>query len=137
MKNLTTAIYSKLSGSTLTSLIGGRLYKGRAPENVQYPYAVFFVVVDTQADTFKDKHDDVIIQFSLFSSASSTTEIEGIYAALKSLYDDATLSITGATQALIHRISATFMSEEHTTRDGLQEIWHYSVDYHIVQQRTA
>jgi hypothetical protein len=112
------------------------MFKGRAPEGTDYPYIVFFPVTDVQVDTFKDKLDDVLIQFSLFSSSSSTTEIEGMYEDLKTLYDDCSLTITNATLCLMHRMNMQPMTEEHTTPDGMAEIWHYAVDYSIVQQRT-
>ena len=42
MKNLTTAIITKASGSAFMSDIGNRLYKGRAEQGANYPYAIFF-----------------------------------------------------------------------------------------------
>ena len=128
MKNLTTAIYGKLAGTTLDTTIGGRMFKGRAPEGTSYPYVVFFPVTDVQIDTFKDKLDEVLIQFSLFSSLSSTTEIEGMYESLKSIYDDCSLTITSATLCLMHRLNMQPMTEEHTTPEGFAEVWHYAVD---------
>ena len=136
MKNLTTAIKSKISGTALDRLVGRRVYKGRAPIGTKYPYIVFFVVSDVQYDTFKSKLDDVSIQFSLFSTASSTDEIDEIYDELKELMDDAILRITGATQCLLYRENTIMMSEEPmVTPDGTKETWHYAVDYNIIQER--
>lgn len=44
MINLTTAIYSKFSGSALSTDVGGRMFKLEAPQDTEMPYVVFFVV---------------------------------------------------------------------------------------------
>ncbi len=136
MKELSKAIFAKLAGSALDTAIGGRFYKARAPEGTAYPYVIFMLVSDVPADTFKDKLDDVLIQFSLFSSASSSTEIEDIYANLETLYDDCSLTITGSTAIWMKRQNATLMMEDHITSNGTVEVWHYAVDYSIIAQRT-
>lgn len=137
MKNLTTAIFSKCSaGTSFYTDIGGRLYKGRAPEGAAFPYAVFFVVSDVPDDTFKDNIEDVLIQFSLFSSTPSSGEIEDMFAHLKALYDDCVLTITGNTLIWMIRGVAQLLSEEETTPSGTQNVWHYTVDYSIVMEKT-
>lgn len=134
MKALATAIFEKLSGSLLDSDIGRRLFKGEAPEGAEYPYAVYILVSDVQADTFKSKLEDVIIQFSLFSSNSSTTEIEDMYIHLKTLYDDCSLTLNGSSLVWMVRQSAQLLREEHTTPSGMIGVWHYAVDYSIIVQ---
>ncbi|HSW62172.1 MAG TPA: DUF3168 domain-containing protein [Dissulfurispiraceae bacterium] len=131
MKALTTSIYGKLAGSSLDTLIGGRMFKGRAPENTEFPYAVYFVVSDVPDLTFTEHFEDVLLQFSLFSSTSSTTEIEDMYTALKSLYDECALTITGATLVWMKRANTQFMVEDVETPDGTSQIYHYAVDYDI------
>ena len=79
MKALTTTIYGRMAGTALETSIGGRLYKNRAPQGVTAPYIVFFVVSDVYTPTFTEDIEQVIIQFSIFSEASGTTEIEDIY----------------------------------------------------------
>lgn len=133
MKALSTAIFGKCAvGTTLHTAIGGRLYKGRAPEGAAYPYAVFLLVSDVSDPTFTEQLEDVVIQFSLFSSASSSGQIEDIFAALKVLYDDCELTITGETLLYMRRQNATLFAEEHTTPDGTVEVWHYAVDYALM-----
>ena len=131
MKALTTAIYAKAAGSAFETAIGGRLYKGRAPEGATYPYAVYLLVSDVPDPTFTEQLEDVVIQFSLFSNASSSSEVEDIYTALKALYDDCTLTITGETLLYMTRQNATLTPEEHTTQAGTVEVWHYAVDYSL------
>ena len=132
MKNLTTAIYGKLSGSALAAHIGTRMYKGRAPEEAAYPYIVYTIVSDVPNLTFSEDFEDVIIQFSLFSSTSSSTEVEDIYTDLKTLFDECTMSITSETLVWMIRQNTTQMVEDHTTRDGLIQVWHYAVDYYLM-----
>lgn len=135
MKALTTAIYSKMSGSSLNTAIGGRFYKGHAPEGTEYPYVVFMLVSDVPADTFKHKLDDVLIQFSLFSATSSSTEVEDMYGYLKALYDDCSMTPTSQTLIWMKRENATLMLEDHIILNGTVAVWHYAVDYSIMTQR--
>lgn len=134
MKNLTTAIVTKASGSAFLSAIGSRLYKGRAEQGAAYPYAVFFMVSNTPELTFSEDYENTIIQFSLFSTTSGTTEIEDIYTHLKALYDECALTITGATLVWMKRDHAVFLAEDHaiTTSAGTTRVWVYHVDYSIL-----
>ena len=135
MKNLTTAIFSKLAGSALYDDINGQMFKMNVPPGTPFPYVVFSIVSDMQADTFKNKFDDVQVQFSLFSASGSTLEIEDMYEDLKTLYDDCVLSPTGATMCLMFREDTGFNVDEVITPEGTQDIYHYAVAYSIVQQR--
>jgi len=134
MKALTTAIYAKAAGSAFETAIGGRFYKGRAPEGAAYPYAVYLLVSDVSDPTFTEQLEDVVIQFSLFSNASSSGEIEDIFKNLKALYDDCALTIVGSTHIWMMRQNATLSPEEHTTPAGTVEVWHYAIDYSIMTQ---
>jgi hypothetical protein len=132
MKALSTAIFSKLAGSTLETDIGGRLFKGRADEGAEFPYAVFMVVSDVPEKTFTEDFENVLIQFSLFSSASSSGEIEDMYSHLKTLFDECSLTITGSTLVWMKRANAFLMVEDHTTTAGTQQVWYYAVDYEVM-----
>ena len=132
MKNLTTAIWGRLSGSALSEHISNRLYKGQAPEGATYPYAVFFVVTDVPDHTFSEDFEDVIVQFSLFSTASGTTEIENCYSDLNALYDEKSFLITDSTLIWMRRSNANFIIEDHTTPTGTQRVWAWHVEYQIL-----
>ena len=132
MKNLSTAIYGKLSGSTLESLIGGRMTKGRAKQGWEYPYVVYSIITGNPEYTFTETFEDSTYQFSLFSALSSTDEIEDMYTALKALYDEAAMTVVGSIwYHWMKRVNATLIAEEHTTKAGTIEVWHYAVDYGI------
>lgn len=132
MKYLTTAIYGKLSGSTFSTAIGGRLFKGQAPDGVEYPYSVYTVVTDVPVRTFSEIYEDVLIQFSIFSIASGTTEIEDAYSNLKTLYDEKSLTITGSTLVWMRRSNTIFSVEDHITPTGSQRVWAYHVDFEVL-----
>jgi len=136
MKNLTTSIYSKTTGSALASRVDSRIYKGRADQGSDYPYVVFNVISDVPDDTFTEELEDVLDQFSLFSATYGTTEVENMYTDLKTLYDKCTLSITGSTLLHMLRQNAVLMPEDHTapsgvTTGGTIPVWHYAVTYEI------
>lgn len=131
MKNLSTAIYGKLSGSALADHIGNRLYKGRAPEGAEYPYIVYMIVTNGPDKTFDTDYEDTLIQFSLFSSASGSTEIEDMYADLITLFDECSMTITSGTLIWMRRENATQQIEDHTTPSGTVQVWAYHVDYMV------
>jgi len=142
MKNLFTAIttlFTTAPGGVHNDFyddIGGRLFEGQAPEGAEYPYAVMRLISDVPEDTFKDSIEDVQIQFSLYSSASSTGEIHDMFTDLKKLFDDCSLTITSNSLIWMRRLQVNLMPEEHTTPEGTQKVWHYAVDYSIMMQKT-
>jgi len=132
VKALTTAIYSQLAGSALSTAVGGKMFKGRAPDGTSFPYVIFFVVTDMPDRTFTEDYENVIIQFSLFSTASGTTEIEDMFTHLKTLYDEKPFTITGSTLVWMRRSNTSFLVEDHTTPTGTQQVWHYAVDFEVL-----
>lgn len=135
MKALTTKIYSLMSGTTLDTAIGGRMYKNRAPQGAPLPYIVFFVVSDVYTPTFTEDIEQVIIQFSIFSESSGTTEIEDIYDKLKLVYDNQTFSPTGNTVIIMTRQNATLTSGEADVAAGTGEYFQYDVDYEAIMSK--
>src|SRR4030042_126779 len=135
MKALTTAIYGKLAGSTLEGYCGTRLYKGRAEEMAIYPYAEFGVITGSPVYSFSERFENPTIQFDLFSSENGTTQIEDMFTALCALYDDCALSPTSETLIHMRRSNYNLISEEHTVSSGVQQVWHYSIDYDILLVR--
>jgi hypothetical protein len=131
VKALTTAIYGKLAGSSLAGDIQDRLYKGQGPAGAAFPYAVYFVVSDVPERTFTERYESVLVQFSLFSKASSSSEVEDMFAHLKALYDECAMSITGYTLIWMRMVNANLMVEDVETPDGTQQAWHYAVDFEV------
>ena len=134
MNNLLTAIMTKCSGSALSTAVAGRIFFDGALDEIEYPYVIFSIVSDNQEDTFKDKIEDVTIQFSLYSISKGLTEIAGMYANLKTLFDDAALTITANYHVMIARRYLTTMFDESTTREGTVGFRRWDVDYRIVTE---
>jgi hypothetical protein len=135
VKNLTTAIMTKYTGSALATALTGGLYKAQAPQATAYPFGVYFVVSDVPDDVFQRTGEDVLLQFSLFSSSPSSSEIEDLYTALIALFDDCSLTITGTNLVWMKRENTTGASiEDHTTPTGTQDVWALHVDYRITTQ---
>lgn len=105
MNALKTAIFSKKAGSAFDTAIGGRLYDGRVPQNPVSPYAVYFIVSTVPDRTFTEDMLDILLQFSIFSSAVEQTEILAANAALVALYDKAVLSASGWKQIFMELAS--------------------------------
>jgi hypothetical protein len=135
VKNLSAAIYGKIAGSAFSTSVGGRLYKARAPQNPTFPYVVYDIISDVQMDTFTERLEDVLIQFTIFSIASGSTEIEDIYANLKALYDYCSLSITGNTHLSMERQNATLMSGQLDEEMGGGLYYQYNIDYYVLLKK--
>jgi len=135
MLNILTAIKSKFTGSALSTSVGGRIYLDEAPQGAQFPYVVYSIVSGVPDDNFKTDMDEILFQVSLFSSSTGATEIATMYNDLKTLLDDAVLTITGWTNVMTSRQNLTTMTDEVTTTDGLQKVKHWAVDYSIIVEK--
>ena len=137
MKNLSAAIYSKVTGSAFSTSIGGRFYKGRAPQGATWPYAVYYIISDVPDNTFTDSIEDVIVQFTIFSKASGTTEILDIAANMESLFDDSTFSVTGNTLVMMLRTGGNGdpRSVFDDTEGGEGLYWQLDTDYNVILKR--
>lgn len=134
MENLLTAIVTKISGSTLSNDVSGRIWLDKVPDDdqpVTYPYIIYFIVSDVPDWTFKESFEDILIQFSLFSASSGLTEITTMYNDLKALFDDCAMSITSDTLIWFRRENTTMMVDEILVGDATQSVRHWAVDYEI------
>jgi hypothetical protein len=132
VKALTTAIYSKAASSDFMSYIGSRLFKSRVPTGTEYPNAAYMVITDVPERTFSERYENYELQFSLFSTKSSSTEVETMYNYLKALYDECALSITGSTLVWMRLLSTTGAQvEDWVTPDGTEEIWAIHASFEI------
>lgn len=132
MNALLAAIMTKLSGSSLATYVGNRIYLDEAPEQAVYPNVVFMIVTSSPRDTFTDRLEETLIQFSLRSTSESATEITTMYGYLTTLFDYATLTISGKTNVQTQRESLATMLDEITTPTGTIGCRHWAVDYSIM-----
>lgn len=129
---LKTAIYNALVASGVNALVSGGIYSNVAPPGSDLPYLVYSVVSIHPQDTFKSKIDDYNIQFTAYSDSTSDAEINNIYAALKTAFDDRELTLTGGTQCLMTRENTIFSEDEMPTADGYEVVSRCDVDYSII-----
>jgi len=137
VKNLLTAITTKTSGSALSTAVGGRIFLDQAPAKVIFPYIVWFIVTSNPEKTFTEDFENILIQFSIFSTASSAAEIADIYAALDALYDECTLTITGGDILLrMHRTNLTTVpGGSIDAPDASNSFRHWAVEYSILIEK--
>lgn len=131
MNHLITAITNKLSGSALSTSVGGRIYLDRAPQGAVYPHVVFFIVSGVPERTFTEEYENVLIQFSLFSASKSATEITTMYANLDTLFDECALTITGSTLVRMSRRNLTTMVEDIQMKNSTVEVKHWAIDFEV------
>lgn len=139
MNNLLTAIATKISGSTLSSDVGGRIYLDQYPPDempATYPYIIYFIVSGIPDNVFVKDGESILIQFSLFSASSGVMEITTMHNDLKTLFDDCDMTIppTGTvTDNLVwfKRAGLTTMTDEITTDQGTSIVKHWAQEYEI------
>ena len=137
MNNILAAIYSNMLETEVYDRVGGRIYLDQAPDGTEFPYIVYFIVTGNPDNTFSEKMESIILQFSIFSLQSGPTEIIGIYYYLKTLFDDCDLTISrgeGTDNVLIwcKRQNLTTMVDEVTTPSGTATVKHWAIDYSIL-----
>lgn len=138
MKALSQAIYTKASTSgAFWTAIGGRFYKGIVDPTkpIVYPYVVYMLVSDNADGGFREDIEDCDFQFSIFSASSSSSEIEDLYTALKSVFDKCSLTVTGYTFLHMLRKHSTLFADELPNPNGTGWVWHYATDYNILIQK--
>lgn len=98
-----TGIFTKFTGSALSTALGGRMYSRFAPQGTAFPYAVVDVPTSVHGGMFVEDIEDLDVLFNLFSQSKSETEITGLLNNLITLYDDCTLTVTGYTHLFMER----------------------------------
>ncbi len=106
--------------------VSGQLYDTQADQDAKLPYAVLTIISDVPDYVFNGKAEDWLVQLSLFSDTSSATEIGNMYAHAKTLFDNATLTITGATQILLEREGSGALVKDD------EGVWQMDIDYRVV-----
>jgi hypothetical protein len=136
IKDLTTALMTKFTATwggdhnTLYNLTNGQMFKERALQEATPPYVVYHIISDVPEWNFCSDFEKVRIQFNLYSNEESSTEIENLYAALQSLFDWTTLTVTGWKHIWMKRELARL------SRDPEDDDWFYTVDYEIYLEET-
>lgn len=131
------AIVSKASGTDFLSSIGGRLFLDKAPQGTEFPYVVFFIVYGGPDEAFGRKGRNILVQFSIFSASPGGAEIAGIYNALRKVYDDCTLTITGHGCIWMHEMNFTTAMDDADTVGATTAVRHWISEYEIITQENG
>ena len=130
--NFTTAFYSRFTASSnFYNAMSGRLFEDQAPDGTPYPYAVYLIVSAPKEKTFSEEYTNIILQLSIFSSASSSSEIKLAYHYASVLFDECEFSITGSTLVWMKELNLTTIREDHTTPSGTTSVRHYAIEFDV------
>ena len=135
MKNLLTALATKISGSELSTSVDGKIYLDEYPADdnpPNFPYIIYFIVSGVPDKTFTEVYTSTTIQFSLFSASSSANEITTMYNNLKSLLDETELEIAGSTLVWIREEALSTRTDDITTKDGTHFVRTWHIDFEIL-----
>ena len=126
---LKTAIFSKLTtAGTWNTNIGGRVYYLQAIQNALMPCCVFSFYADNHSWDSGSEFEEIYIQFSIFDSNSSSSNISTLESNLIDLLDNVTLTLTNFTQIGFKRLSKRYLIDENG-------IWQTIIEYRIELQK--
>ncbi len=127
MQVLFQAIYSKFSNNGALSGAVTGMYLTEAPQGTAYPYIVYHKISGRPDYTFSEDMENVLIQFNIYDSNSSSTTINDIYTKLTALFDWCTLTVSGWDSIYMKR------ELDDLTRDN--DIWRYLVQFRLEIQQ--
>lgn len=115
--------------SAFYTAVGGKLYLAKVPQNTALPYAVMDLVTDTPADTFTESLENCTVQIAAFLAAdkSASTAMDALEA-IKALYDNCTLTLTG--------YACIYMQRENAFADTTDGIWRVVAEYRILLEKS-
>ena len=103
------------------------LHNTVAPQSTPYPFVVFQIVDDTPSYNFSDDFENTLVQFRLVSKTGSSTQLNGMFTALKA-FDFAVLTVADYTTVSMARNTAIKSKNE-------DEEWVYLVLYKVLLQK--
>ena len=142
MIELFTAIYSQFTGpvdgsgkpitpNALYTALPGGLHNTKIPQYPTYPHAVFQLVSGTADHLFMETLEDVLLQFNIFDTSQSATNVCNIFNDLNALYDNCILSVSN------YGFISMLREFQHLIRNEEQEggFWQYLVQYRIIIEK--
>lgn len=122
MKVLFDAIKAKFNvDNPFKTDMSGRLYFMQAPQKAVFPYCVYVPISNMYEYNFTSDFENIVIQFSVFSTDDSAVNIEKYFTDLKALYDWCTLSVTGYSHVYMRREQSRLLKDDRA--------FHRAVDY--------
>ena len=127
MQVLFTGLYNKyLSNASLKAAITG-MYFTEAIQTAILPYIVYFEISNVPDWTYTEDMENFLIQFSIYSSDSSSVDILSIFEKLKTCYDWKILTVAGW--------NSIYMKREFNILSRDNDIWKMDVQYRIEVQK--
>lgn len=128
------AIIDKYKASTTlkTALPGGMHLLSHPQQTAKgdkdiYPYCVIIPIASVKDYTFKEAADDLEVQFSIWDDSSSVATINDAADALKTVYDFASLSLSGYNHIVMQQLYSELMKEE--------DYFHQVITYQLIIQK--
>lgn len=75
--------------------VGGRMFYGRAPDETEFPYAIFTGVLEKPDNTLRRDGRRAFFQIDIYSETPGIVEAETIRGYCETLFNRATVSPTG------------------------------------------
>jgi len=125
---LKTAIWKKYNGSALLKgALKNGLHYADAPDGTLFPYSVFHFLTGIMENTMGEEHENIVIQFNLYSNDKSETAT--MFDALDDLYDKCSLAIEGFTHISCLR---EFVYAPDTQ---IERVWQIVAQYRIIMEK--
>lgn len=113
MKELAAAITAHFNvANSLKTALGGQMYPFEADQSATFPYGIYYLIDENTDLNFSDEVAEIDVQFSLFSESSSPGEAFTLGGYLKSLFDDAALTVSGFDCLQFKRTGARTIRDE-------------------------
>lgn len=132
-----TGIYNKLNVSAVTDLVTG-VYHLKAPQGTDRPFICYWIVTDSQADTFKNWMDELLVQIDIFcqdknkagTKVSGSQHVGVIAAAVAGVMDEKVLTVSGYTNVFCQRGITRLLYEE------TNDCWHKIIEYRVIMDKS-
>jgi len=129
-------IYDKFSATNdFKTAINGRLYAYEAPQGAIYPYCIFEQISGFPDWDFTDNQEDVLIQLTLVDNSDSVATIADAETKMYTLFDGASLTISGYDHIKIDRESNVLLKAS-PALDDKNSLWNVIATYRIYAEKT-
>jgi len=127
-----------INSSSITSLVGDRVYFGSPDSGAKLPYIVFHNIPDAPDNTFTEHYDNYVIQVSIFSPKSDgALAVSNIFDAVAALLEEhlakTTLLVSGYTTEHVKQASSPFttIDDMSVLEDGTTGMYIWTIDFNI------
>jgi uncharacterized protein DUF3168 len=131
MQSIFTAIYDRFidtPANDFYTALSGRFYFYEAPQNVTFPYAVYYLTSRTPDYWMNgERYEIVEIQLSIFSKTSGETEVLDLCEKMEALFSDCDLTISGYTQAIKFEFQGSDLN-----KDIKEDVWKIDAEFKII-----